>query len=1002
MKFHFEPALDHQVQAIEAVVDLFRGQEKCQTEFTLVPQVSELGFAETALGVGNRLVLPDEELYRNLTLVQLRNKIVPNGRTGSKNFTVEMETGTGKTYVYLRTIIELSRRYGFTKFVIVVPSIAIKEGVYKSLLVTDEHFRSLYGGMVYEYFVYDSGHLGHLRNFVSSRTIQIMVVTIGSMNRPASNNFYKPSESLGGQSPIDIVRETRPILIVDEPQSVDGGSHGSGKQALDRMNPLFTLRYSATHANRYHMVYRLDPIGAYERKLVKQIEVASATVQNAYNRPYVKLLGARNKNGSIVATVEVDVESAGSVRRDIRVVRDGDDLEQTTGRAIYRDCSAGEITVKQGHESLTVRSPHREEKLLVGDSVGDVDIVQLHRQMMRRTITEHLRKEIRLRPLGIKVLSLFFLDSVASYREKDERGQLVKGLYARIFEEEYLRAIGSPEFQSRFDSDQIDSNVDQVHGAYFSVDRQGIWRDTAERNKVDRECAERAYQLIMRDKEKLLQFETPLRFIFSHSALREGWDNPNVFQICNFREISSSSARRQFIGRGLRLCVNESGYRVRNPEINTLTIIAREDYEEFARNLQREIEQDTGVRFGLVDQHHFVPFFASVVQGSSGASQSVPPDLTGDDVKRWTSESEGFWIYLRSNGFIDQRGRIQDKLRLALKAGSFDIPDQFSSIRDSLIRELKRMSGDLDIRNADERRVVRPRQCVLNDPDFRSLWDRIKTRTTYRVDFDCGRLIESCATELRKGPAIPATRLQWRVADIDIADSGVETKEKYGASSVIMNDAEIGLPDILTELQDQTQLTRASICAILLQCGRLEEFRLNPQKFIQVCTESINRCRQRVIVDGIKYERLQGDSFYSQQLFLEREITSYLKNMRASTKSAYEHVVFESKVEADFADELERDIQVKVYAKLPSWFVIPTPLGNYNPDWAILLDTDQGERLYFVVETKSSLFAHDVRSIEGAKIQCGHAHFLAIKLGRDPASYRVATSLSDLFTAPGQ
>lgn len=1002
MKFHFEPALDHQLQAIEAVVDLFRGQEKCQTEFTVVPQVAELGFAETTLGVGNRLALPDEDLYRNLTAVQIRNKIAPSRHPGPKDFTVEMETGTGKTYVYLRTIIELSRRYGFTKFVIVVPSIAIREGVYKSLQVTDEHFRSLYGGMVYEYFVYDSRHLGHLRNFASSRNIQIMVVTIGSINRPASNNFYKPSERLAGQSAIDIVSETRPILIVDEPQSVDGGRYGSGKRALDRMNPLFTLRYSATHTDKYHMVYRLDPIGAYEHKLVKQIEVAAATVQNAYNRPYVKLLATRNRGGSIIATIEMDVESGGSVRRDIRVVRDGDDLEQTAGRAMYRNCSVGEITVKQGHESLTIRSPHREHRLLVGHSIGDVDIATLHRQMMRRTIAEHLHKEIRLRPLGIKVLSLFFLDSVASYRDKDERGELVKGPYATMFEEEYLRAIELPEFRSRLESHEMSSVVDQVHGAYFSVDRQGIWRDTAERNKFDRECAERAYQLIMRDKEKLLQFNTPLRFIFSHSALREGWDNPNVFQICNFREISSNNARRQFIGRGLRLCVNESGYRVRSSEINTLTIIAREDYQEFARNLQREIEQDTGVRFGSVDQDHFVPFFAAGFHDGRDASQSVPLDLSTEDVKQWTRESKAFWIYLRSHGFVDQRGRIQDNLRLALQASSFDVPEEFSGFRDALIRELKRISGDLDIRNADERRIVRPRQCVLDDPGFRSLWDRIKTRTTYRVHFDCGELVESCARELRVGPVVPRTRLQWRVADIGIADSGVETKEKYGASSVVMKESEIGLPDILTELQDRTQLTRASICAILLRSGRLEEFRFNPQKFIQVCSESINRCRRRFIVDGIKYEKLQGDSFYSQQLFLEREITSHLKNMKAATKSAYEYVVFESNVEADFADELERDIRVKVYAKLPSWFVIPTPLGSYNPDWAILLATDEGERLYFVVETKSSLFSHDMRSIESAKIRCGHAHFLAIRLGCNPANYRVATSLSELFTSPSE
>ena len=999
MKFHFEPALDHQLQAIGAVVGLFRGQENCQSEFTVVPHLAELGFAETTLGVGNRLVLPDEELHRNLTKIQLQNNIVPSAHSGSKDFTIEMETGTGKTYVYLRTLIELNKHYGFTKFVIVVPSLAIREGVYKSLQVTDEHLRSLYGGIVYEYFVYDPSHLGHLRNFASSRNIQIMVVTIGSINKPNSNNFYKPSEKLGGQSAIDIVRETRPVLIVDEPQSVDGGPYGSGKQALDGMNPLFTLRYSATHTDTYHMVYRLDPIGAYQRNLVKQIEVASASVQNAHNRPYVRLLATHNRGGSITAKIEVDVESSGRVRREVRVVRDGDDLEQTTGRAVYRNCSAEEITVKQGHESLTVRLPEEERTLLAGESVGDVDIVAVHRHMMRRTITEHLSKEIRLRPLGIKVLSLFFLDSVAAYRQRGERGELSKGLYATMFEEEYLRAIRLPEFQSRFDSDQIDSNVDQVHGAYFSVDRQGIWQDVGESNKFGRECATRAYQLIMRDKETLLQFDTPLRFIFSHSALREGWDNPNVFQICNFRDISSANARRQFIGRGLRLCVNESGVRVRGWDVNTLTIIAQESYEDFARNLQREIEDDTGVRFGSVDPRHFVSVFVSAAEGLDGFRQSVSPDVTSADIERWTRESEVFWMYLRSNGFIDRKGRIQHKLRMALNENTFDVPEEFGSVSDLLVHEVRRIAGSLQIRNADERRIVRPRECVLDDPSFRSLWDRIKPKTTYRVHFDGMRLIEACASALRNAPDIPPTRLQWTKADIDIGDLGVGAKQKVGSSTVVVRESEIGLPDILTELQDQTQLTRSSICTILVRSGRLNQFRLNPQMFIQICTEAINRSKQRLLVDGIKYERFQGDAFYSQRLFLEREITGYLKNMKAAQKSVFEHVVVDSKVESDFADDLERDIHVKIYAKLPSWFVIPTPLGSYNPDWAILLDSDKGERLYFVVETKSSLFSHDLRSIETAKLRCGHAHFLAIASGSNPAKYRVVSSLSELFTS---
>ena len=361
MKLHFEPDLDFQLQAIEAVCDLFRGQEVCRTEFTVTPVTEGYhgmpSFTENDLGLGNRLTLRDEEIFENLKEVQLRNGVSPSNSLASGDFTVEMETGTGKTYVYLRTIFELSKRYGFTKFVIVVPSIAIKEGVYKTLQITEDHFRALYSGTPFDYFLYDSAKLGQVRNFTSSPQIQIMVVTVGAINKRNVNNLYKDSEKTGGEKPIDLIRATRPVVIVDEPQSVDGGLMGRGREALAAMNPLCTLRYSATHADRHHMVYRLDAVDAYERKLVKQIEVASATVKNAHNKPFVKLITTHNRRGTISARVEVDIESAGRVRRTVKTVIDGDDLEQTTGRAVYRDCRIGEIRVERGNEFLELRAP---------------------------------------------------------------------------------------------------------------------------------------------------------------------------------------------------------------------------------------------------------------------------------------------------------------------------------------------------------------------------------------------------------------------------------------------------------------------------------------------------------------------------------------------------------------------------------------------------------------------------------------------------------------------
>ena len=524
MKLRFEPDLDFQLQAVEAVCELFHGQEICQTEFTVtrdrMDRQERLAFAQNDLGIGNRLTLLGEEMLANLKDIQLRNGLPPTASLDSGDFTVEMETGTGKTYVYLRTIFELNKRYGFTKFVIVVPSVAIKEGVYKSLQMTDDHFRSLYSGTPFEYFLYDSGKLGQVRNFAASPQIQIMVVTVGAINKKDVNNLYKDSEKTGGEKPIDLIMATRPILIVDEPQSVDGGLAGRGKEALDAMNPLCTLRYSATHVDKHHMVYRLDAVDAYERKLVKQIEVASATVEDAYNRPYVRLISTSNRRGVISAKIELDVEVAGQVRRRERTVQDGYDLEQETGRVVYRDCRIGEIRVGEGRASVELRVPGGECFLREGEAWGDLDAAAVQRQMIRRTIREHLDKEKRLRALGIKVLSLFFVDAVERYRRYDEAGNAVKGDYALIFEQEYQRLARHPDYQSLFREVDLTAAAEEVHDGYFSIDRKGGWTDTAENNQTNRDNAERAYNLIMKEKEKLLSLDEPLKFLFSHSALR--------------------------------------------------------------------------------------------------------------------------------------------------------------------------------------------------------------------------------------------------------------------------------------------------------------------------------------------------------------------------------------------------------------------------------------------------------------------------------------------------
>ncbi|MBF0181506.1 MAG: DEAD/DEAH box helicase family protein [Magnetococcales bacterium] len=988
MKLHFEPDLDYQLAAIESVCALFKGQEIGRTEFTVTYSDPNRQLISD-LGVGNRLKMLEDEVHGNLKQAQLRNGLRPSDSLTSMDFTVEMETGTGKTYVYLRTIFELHRRYGFTKFVIVVPSVAIKEGVYKSIQIMEEHFRGIYVNAPFEYFLYDSGKLGQVRNFATSPNIQIMVVTVGAINKQDVNNLYKESEKTGGEKPIDLVRATRPVLIVDEPQSVDGGLTGKGKAALSEMHPLCTLRYSATHVDKHHMIYRLDAVDAYERRLVKQIEVASLEVEGGHNKPFVRLLSVSNTRGRIAAKVEVDALQGKAVRRKTVTVQDGDDLEQITGRSLYADHRIGEIRVAKGDEFLEVRIPGSETFLRPGNVIGDVEQDEMKRQMIRRTIKEHLDKEKRLRPLGIKVLSLFFIDTVANYRAYDADGNPVKGPYAEIFEEEYRRWIRHPDYNTLFREVDTETLPAQVHDGYFSIDKKGSWTDTAENNQANRDSAERAYTLIMKDKERLLGFETPLKFIFSHSALREGWDNPNVFQICVLRDMGSELARRQSIGRGLRLCVNQNGERQRGFDINTLTVIATESYEQFAETLQKEIEADTGIRFGIVEKHQFATIAVTDEQG-----RMAPLGV---------EKSEALWKHLQATGYVDAKGKVQDTLRTALKQGTLDVPEAFTAQAPQIQEILKKLAGRLEIKNADERETVRVRKEVLCSPEFQALWDRIKHKTTYRVEFDNDRLLEECAKAIGGAPPISRTRLQISKADLAIGKGGVQAKETSKAAPVTIDERDIELPDLLSVLQDNTQLTRRSIVRILTSSGRLCDFAHNPQQFIELATEAINRAKRLALVDGIRYQRIGDDHFYAQELFEQEELTGYLKDMlKGAKKSVFEHVIYDSGgVERQFAEHLERNEAVRVYAKLPGWFKVPTPLGTYNPDWAVLVEKDGEERLYFVVETKGrvdgQLFADDLRDKEKAKIACGKAHFKALAVDENPARYVVATNSDDLM-----
>lgn len=995
MKLYFEDNLDYQLAAVNAVAELFQGQDICRTEFTVTAQTDgglvqgQLGFIENELGIGNRLQLLDEEILENLRTIQLRNGLRPVESLESGDFTIEMETGTGKTYVYLRTIFELHQRYGFTKFVIVVPSIAIKEGTYKTLEITRDHFENLYPtAKGYEYFLYDSKKLGQVRNFATSPNIQIMVVTVGAINKKDVNNLYKESENVGGEKPIDLVRATHPIIIVDEPQSVDGGLRGRGKEALDAMNPLCTLRYSATHVDKHAMVYRLDAVDAYEHGLVKQIEVASLEIEGGHNKPYLKLISTHNVRGSITAKVEIDIQRGKKIRREIVTVEDGDDLEQVTnGRAIYANMQVGTITCGKNNESLEVKVPGMEHApLRPGDAIGGVSPDELKRLMIRRTIKEHLDKEMRFaeQKRGVKVLSLFFVDSVEHYRQYDKDGQPVKGKYALMFEEEYQRMARLPEYQTLFEKIDLSTDVAELHNGYFSIDRKGTWTETAENNQTNRDNAERAYNLIMKDKEKLLSFDSKLKFVFSHSALREGWDNPNVFQICALRDIGTERERRQTIGRGLRLCVNQQGQRLRGFDVNTLTVIATEGYEQFAENLQKEIEADTGIRFGVVEPHQFAAIATT--------------DDTGQTVPLGVEKSEELWRYLREQEWIDTKGKVQDTLRQHLKDDSLEVPDSFAPHLPEIKTLLRKLAGKLDIKNADERVVIRPRKEILLSEDFQALWERIKHKTTYRVDFDNEKLIEDAASAITKSDPITKTRAQFRKADVAIGKGGVEATETAVSGFTTIHENDIELPDLITDLQDKTQLTRQTIVHILIESRRLADFKCNPQQFIDLAAEAINRAKRLALVDGIRYRKLGSGHYYAQELFQQEELLGYLKNTLEVQKSVYDRVVYDSAgIERNFALDLEANESVRLYAKLPGWFKVPTPLGSYNPDWAVLIDESGREKLYFVVETKGSTWWDDLRHQEGAKIKCGEKHFEAIADGMNPARYVRATTVKDLM-----
>lgn len=978
MKLKFKNQ-DFQTDAVNSVVDLFLGQEKTKGTFSVDNDGMD-NFLGT-MGVGNALLIDQKTLADNMHAVQRRNNLPLTDPDWGFNFgnvdfssfsfqgkkpqfCIEMETGTGKTYVYTKTIFELNRKYGFTKFIIVVPSVAIREGVYKSFEVTKEHFGLQYDNVPCRYFIYNSAKLSDVRQFATSANIEIMIINIDAFKK-AENIINQAQDRLNGDSAMRFIQDTHPIVIIDEPQSVDNTP--KAKEAIASLNPLCVLRYSATHREKINMLYRLTPVDAYQMGLVKQISVSSNQISGGFNLPYVKLLSVSNEKG-FRAKIEMDVRKKdGIVARKTVNVKPGDDLYKLSGfRDLYEGYTIAGIDCTPDYEHIEFGNT---EEVSLGKSIGDIDEIMVKRAQIRRTIEAHLDKELRYFTKGIKVLSLFFIDKVANYRLEDGS----PGIYAKMFEECYLELIAKPKYAPI--REQFTSDVSKIHNGYFSQDKKGRLKDT----KGDTAADDDTYNTIMRDKEWLLSFACPLRFIFSHSALKEGWDNPNVFQVCTLIEQKSVFTCRQKVGRGLRLCVNQDGERVEDKNINILHVMANESFSEFAETLQREIEDDTGMKFGVLQ----LELFAGMVYEDNG----IEKKLSYDDAQELLTHFE-------KKGYINSAGKIKDIMKNAVRTGTLDLPKKFEAARKRFEQIISKADKKPPIRDASRDVVVRLKKQVTESPEFLELWQRIKQKTVYRVNIDTDKLIENCVKALQDMPAIPKARIISQTADIRIEKAGVSHVER-GMRTTDIADSYQSLPDIITAISDATLLTPTTVNAILVQSGRLKDFLNNPEAFLEKAIELIRNNRHALAIDGISYIKLDGKEYYVQEIFDSSELIANLDhNAVAVNHSVYDYIVYDSSsVEKPFALALDNDPDVKMFFKIPDRFKIDTPIGTYNPDWAVHLTKNGEEKLYFILETKGSDNFLDLRTREQLKIHCGKRHFEALDSGIE---MQVATSWSDV------
>ncbi|MBZ4670898.1 MAG: type restriction-modification system, restriction endonuclease subunit [Oscillospiraceae bacterium] len=998
-----------QMDAAKAVCDVFAGQPFHATTYMIDPGINEddkagqtkLQNINTFTGFNNApVVISDDKVLENIRAIQRAGKIKPSDKLeGRYNLTVEMETGVGKTYTYIKTMYELNKRYGWSKFIVVVPSVAIREGVYKSFQVTEEHFAEDYGKKI-RYFIYNSAQLTEIDRFASDSAINVMIINSQAFNARGKDarRISMKLDEFRSRRPIDILAKTNPILIIDEPQSVEGAVT---KERLKEFNPLFTLRYSATHRadSIYNMIYRLDALEAYNKRLVKKIAVKGISVSGSTaTEGYVYVQSINLSKGNPTATIEFDVKGRSGVRKAVRVVGEGYNLFENSGElAEYQN---GYTVMRIDGRDSSVEFTNG-IKLFAGDVVGSVSEEQLRRIQIRETILSHIERERQLFSKGIKVLSLFFIDEVAKYRQYDANGSEIKGIYAQIFEEEYKEIVGSMQL-ALDDSEGYQAYLDGIpaektHAGYFSIDKKsGRMIDSKLGDKKERTSDDAdAYDLIMKCKERLLDFSEPVRFIFSHSALREGWDNPNVFQICTLKQSGSDVRKRQEVGRGLRLAVNQDGVRMDETilssdeihNINILTVIANESYESFAKGLQSEIAEAVADRPREVEKTLFIEQF-------------------GEDAALAIYES------LIENGYV-KRGELTEKYYEDKKSGAFKLPEEIAGHASDVIAVLDSIYDPNAIRPENARKntvdVTLDKE-KLYSKAFKNLWAHINSKSYYIVEFDEKELIDKSIAKLNE--QLRVSKVYFKIEKGEQA-SQIKSKAQLQAggafvrTDIVSEDSSQYTTikasssvryDLVGKIVAETGLTRKAVVSILsgIEKSVFDQFGNNPEEFIIQAANIINEQKATVIIEHITYNKLT--SKFDMKIFTEPDLKKGALGINAmgTKRHLYDYIIYDSANERDFAAELEAHSQdVEVYVKLPKGFYISTPVGKYNPDWAIAFYEGKVKHIYFVAETKGDMSSMELREIEKAKIHCAREHFRAISGGN--IKYDVVDSYDSLF-----